>query len=150
MNSAYNDYNEKQKQMLYNDLENVYKNCLETCKTILKSNTKSHESNFILFKYVHLESFFKLLLQHHQYRKFSKINIVYPSSNMLKGHDYEAVWIDDESLNIVADFAAIYIMLKDNRNVAVKEILFTLPVWAVFLKKIIHLCRGIKITHVHF
>lgn len=138
-------YTEVKKDLIYKDFLNVYSRCKNVCNEVLKSNSKC-ENSFILYKYIHFGSLFDLVENH----KFSTVNVIYPSSRILtvgKGYEYLALWIEKETiLNIVADFASIYIVSEDNKI----EILFTLPIWALLLKKIIRLFHGVKVTYVYF
>lgn len=118
------------------DLQNSYKQCVNVCMQLLNG------SNFILFKYVHFGSLIEMAESH----KIKLINIIGPSSREIKKHSYVSNWIDDTgSLNIVSDFA---IILKTNNITS--DYLYTVPIWASFIRKVIRIFKRAKVNYINY
>src|SRR5436190_11570709 len=104
------------------DIQDTYKTCIVVCSQI----AEHYHNGFIFLKYIDLESVFYI-----KEGKYKCVNIVYPNNRILFKHPYQAVWIKDEELYIVADFAEIY--STEGRP------LITISVWKNFLQKLVTL-----------
>lgn len=130
--------------LLYNDLKEEYEICSNTCKTILRANC-SDSNGFVFYRYIDFENIFVLRDENKNLKKIKLINLIHPSSKIYSDHPFESIWIDGSNpnnLNIVKSFALVYI---SNRNY-----LHTLPVWQLFVRKLIRLFRGIRVNEVRF
>jgi hypothetical protein len=130
--------------LLLNDIKKEYKICAKSCKIILRAN-QLNTNGFIFYRYFDFNELFSIREQCKNEKKIKLINLIYPSSKQFFEHPYESFWVDINSptvLNIVTSFALVYISNS--------LYLHTLPVWESFLRKIIRLFRGIRVSSIRF
>jgi len=125
---------ERRRELLLKDLLEEYVACCTVCESI----AKHYPSGFVFLKYLDFDELLTLTKN-----QFKNLNIIYPTNRLLYKHPYEALWVKDSDLYLVGDFSLVYV--KD------RFVLYTLPVWFVFLKKIIGLFTKSKnINHLRY